>query len=108
MMASTMTTNLCLNKLRSQQRRQRREQSERVVAWADVAPPDPYEHFERKALLERALRELDSLSQAIFVYRYLDGMTLEEVAEATGKSRKTVSKRTKKIEAFVARAESAA
>ena len=100
-----VTTNLCLNRLRSQKRRNAREASDPVVAWSDVAPADPYELYSCKAFLERIAQELDELGQAVFVYRYLDGMSLEEIALTTGKARRTVTKKLRTVEAVVARLE---
>lgn len=94
-----VTTNLCLNRLREARRRTAREQRPEASSWLGWAPSDPYERFEARATLHAILDRLDLLAQQIFVYRFLDGMNQEEIAAATGKSRRTVGKRLRQIEA---------
>lgn len=43
-------------------------------------------------LLLQLAKELDTLSAEVLVYRFVDDLTQEEIAELTGKSRKTVGK----------------
>jgi RNA polymerase sigma-70 factor (ECF subfamily) len=94
-----VTTNLCLNRLREGRRRSAREQRPEAWSWVGWAPADPYECFEARATLHALLGRLDGLAQQVFVYRFLDGMNQEEIAAATGKSRRTVGKRLREIEA---------
>jgi RNA polymerase sigma-70 factor (ECF subfamily) len=101
-----LTTNVCLNRLRERRRRSVREHRPEASSWLGWAPSDPYERFEARATLDAILGRLDQLAQQVFVYRFLDGMNQEEIAEATGKSRRTVGKRLRQIEAcFASRAE---
>ncbi|MBI5507329.1 MAG: RNA polymerase sigma factor [Deltaproteobacteria bacterium] len=102
-----VTTNVCLNRLRSAKRRRAREVPDPVLEWGSLTPVDPYQHYRHKSLLTRVARDLDAESQAIFVYRYVDGMTLEEIASTTGTSRRTVAKRLKAIEQLITVLESA-
>jgi RNA polymerase sigma-70 factor, ECF subfamily len=97
-----VTTNLCLNRLREGRRRSAREQRPEASSWLGWAPADPYERFEARATLHAILARLDGLAQQVFVYRFLDGMDQEEIAVATGKSRRTVGKRLREIEACFA------
>ena len=94
-----ITTNHCLNVLRSSKRRGAREQHDQVLDWLDVAPINPYEHVASQALLSLIVAELDDLDQQIFIYRYLDDLGQEEIASLVGRTRRTVYKRLKKIEA---------
>ena len=97
-----MTTNLCLNRLREGRRRSARELRPEASSWLGWAPADPYERFEARATLQEILHRLDGLAQQVFVYRFLDGMNQEEIALATGKSRRTVGKRLREIDACFA------
>lgn len=96
-----VTTNHCLNWMRSGRRRVRRESSADAALWSNLAPADPYESLATRARFDELLRKLDRLDQEILVYRYLDGMTQEEIAAATGKSRRTIGKRLMRIGAIV-------
>lgn len=97
-----ITTNHCLNRLRSGRRRTAREQSDSAATWSGWEAPDPYLRSAARDQLDSLFRQLDTLGQSILIYRYLDGMTQEEIATVTGKSRRTVGKRLKKIDALVA------
>lgn len=100
-----ITTNLCLNRLRSGKRRNVREQSEQVMNWSTVKVPDPYERFSAKGRLHDLLIKLDKLGQQILVYRYLDGFTQEEISTLIQKSRRTVCKRLKIIDQLISQAQ---
>jgi DNA-directed RNA polymerase specialized sigma24 family protein len=54
-------------------------------------------------LLCKLSAELDDESCEILVYRYVDDMALEEIAELTGKSRKTIGKRLDQVRSAVQR-----
>jgi RNA polymerase sigma-70 factor (ECF subfamily) len=88
-----VTTNLCLNRLRGGRRRETREQAEAVRDWLAAGGMDPEQRVEARRELERLLADVDELAQEVFVLKYLDGLTQEEIAEVTGKSRRTVGKR---------------
>ena len=88
-----VTTNLCLNRLRGGRRRETREQAEAVRDWLAAGGFDPEQRVEARRQLERLLADVDELAQEVFVLKYLDGLTQEEIAEVTGKSRRTVGKR---------------
>lgn len=84
-------THRCLNLLRDARNRQRLlDQRE--------APATPVRTTcEQRAidldLLLKLCAQLDGLSSEILVYRFIDDMTQDEIAELTGYSRKTVGKR---------------
>ena len=88
-----VTTNLCLNRLRGGKRRETREQAEAVRDWLAAGGVDPEERVAARRQLERLLADVDELAQEVFVLKYLDGLTQEEIAEVTGKSRRTIGKR---------------
>jgi RNA polymerase sigma factor (sigma-70 family) len=84
-------THRCLNLLRDARNRQRLlDQRE--------APATPIRTTcEQRVidldLLLKLCGQLDALSSEILVYRFIDDMTQDEIAELTGYSRKTVGKR---------------
>lgn len=89
-------TNRCLNLIRN--RKKRRELLERrtkeQVLPARTLLEDKVVGFE---LLGRLVAKLDKRSAEILVYRYVDDLTQEEIADTMALSRKTVGKRLKKI-----------
>ncbi len=93
-----ITTNLCLNRLRGNQRRLLRDESDQVADWSSIAQYDPYQKYEAKTVLVDLMHELDELDQSIFVFRFLDGLSQEEIAVVTSKSRRTVGKRLRRLE----------
>ncbi len=93
-----LTTHQCLNHLRAQKRRTARENSQAVANWQDRPAGNPLAEISLKELLHHLTGNLDELAQQILVYRYLDGLTQEEIAQLTGRSRRTVGKRLAKIE----------
>jgi RNA polymerase sigma factor (sigma-70 family) len=56
------------------------------------------EDADRRALLGRALRQLDDQTRTIGVLHFLDGYTQEEVATQTGYSRRTIGKKLQQFE----------
>lgn len=83
-----ITTNLCLNRLR-----QRRAHP--VVAdptTVDRLLAGSRQEEDRQAVLH-LLRGLDPEAQALVLYHYLDGLTMEEISGLVGLSRKTVGRR---------------
>jgi RNA polymerase sigma-70 factor (ECF subfamily) len=90
-----ITTNLCLNHLRSSQRRAAREHAASAL---DAPPGDPYRAYEARAKLAELARTLDPLSLEILVLHQLDGLTQDEIAAVTGRSRRTIGKKLKAIQ----------
>jgi RNA polymerase sigma-70 factor (ECF subfamily) len=84
-------THRCLNVLRDAQNRRRLlDQRE---APATLARTTCEERAIDLDLLLKLSAQLDQLSCEMLVYRFIDDMTQEEIAELTGYSRKTVGKR---------------
>jgi RNA polymerase sigma-70 factor (ECF subfamily) len=85
-------TNRCLNVIRDRRNR------ERLLAQKDAVLRGPVRtSFEARVidldLLLKLANALDAQSCEVLVYRYIDDMQLEEIAELIGVSRKTVGKR---------------
>lgn len=92
-----ITTNQCLNRLRQQRAHPVVSDPEAVDRLASGAGPD----LADRAVVVDLLRSADPLTQQIAVHYYLDEMSMEEVAQHVGRSRKTVGK---KLERFRKRA----
>jgi RNA polymerase sigma-70 factor (ECF subfamily) len=95
-------TNRCLNLIRDRNTRAR------LLAHKDDALRGPVRvSCEARVvdldLLLKLGGELDAESCEMLVYRYVDDMGLDEIAELTGKSRKTVGKRLEQARAAVVR-----
>lgn len=89
-----ITTNLCLNHLRATKRRASREQA----AWMPDSQSGPDRSYEVRNTLDDLVKDLDPLAQEVLVLRFLDGLSLEEIATVTGRSRRTIGKRLKEIQ----------
>lgn len=94
-------THRCLNVLRDGRNRRRLLQQRE-------APATPVRTTcEQRAidldLLLKLCGQLDALSCEILVYRYIDDMTQDEIAELTGYSRKTIGKRLDEARELVVR-----
>jgi len=81
-----VATNHCLNERRNAGRR-----GETELMDLDVASEQP--DFPQRRLVQRVLARFDSRTQSIAVGVLVDGMEHEEVADALGISRKTVSRK---------------
>lgn len=102
-----VTTNLCLNRLRNERRR--RELLEEHARAADVLPAG-LGGPETRAAVQQILGRMPHEMQEIAIYRYIDEMTHDEIAEVVGVSPRTVGNRLTAIEgkiALVARREAA-
>jgi RNA polymerase sigma-70 factor (ECF subfamily) len=96
-----VTTNVCLNRLRARRRRHAREQGEEVRTWMDQVPQDADARARAMERAEELLETMSDLEQQVFVLRALDGLSLEEIATVTGRSRKTVAKRLSRIQPLI-------
>ena len=89
-------TNRCLNLIRNRKKR-------RALLEQNPSPERPpvrtllEEMVVGQELLARLVERLDKKAAELLVYKYLDDMTQEEIAEIMGLSRKTVGKRLAKI-----------
>ncbi len=93
-----ITTNLCLNRLRD---RKAQIPIELVASrlGGGGTPEGAAAARERAAAL---LDGLDERERQVVVYRYLDGMTQDEIARVTGWSRRTLGKKLGRFEARLA------
>lgn len=94
-----VATNVCLNKIRARRRRPEEPGSE--LLWQIAAAEDPEERGAARALLDRLFAREPVSTGTIAVMHLLDGMTLEEVAEAVGLSVSGVRKRLRTLRASV-------
>ncbi len=81
-----IATNYCLNERRNAGRR-----GETELVDLDLSSGHP--EFPQRRLVQRVLSRFDARTQSIAVGVLVDGMQHEEVADALGISRKTVSRR---------------
>ena len=81
-----VATNHCLNERRNAGRRGETE-------LADLELPSEQPEFPQRRLIQRVLSRFDRKTQSIAVAVLVDGMEHEEVADALGISRKTVSRK---------------
>jgi RNA polymerase sigma-70 factor, ECF subfamily len=88
-----VATNHCLNRLRDRGRAERVDQevARRIEQSAEGA-------IAAREVLERLLARTDERTKAILVYRYLDDMSLQEVADTMGLARNTVASSLRKLE----------
>ncbi len=84
-----VATNHCLN-LRRDAARRGEEELEPALEVSSGAPADL---FPERQLARRLLARFDATTRAIAVGVFVDGMEREEVAEALGISRRTVSRK---------------
>jgi len=89
-------TNRCLNLLRDRKRRGAllQQQDEHLRGPARTLCEEQVIGTE---LLARLAEQLDEATAEVLVYRFLDDLTQEEIAELTATSRKTVGKRIERI-----------
>lgn len=102
----TVATNICLNRLRSRRRRPEDPQSE--LLWQIAATDDNEARGLARAVLDRLLAREPVSTGTIAVMHLVDGMTLEEVAEAVGLSVSGVRKRLRTLRANLVALEEAA
>lgn len=93
-----MATNVCLNHLRSRRRRPEDADADRLLRIASAE--DDVEHLSGvRGLLDRLFAREQVSTRVIAVLHYVDGLTLEETAEAVGLSVSGVRKRLRKLKA---------
>jgi RNA polymerase sigma-70 factor, ECF subfamily len=89
-----VATNHCLNLRRDVRRRGEQAMDEAL----ETAPHSPAAGFPERQLAQKVLSRFDAQTQAVAVGVFVDGMEREEVAEALGISRRTV---TRKLDRFL-------
>jgi RNA polymerase sigma-70 factor (ECF subfamily) len=93
-----VATNHCLNLLRDSRRRGEEAASENSQALAAPEGPARPDAFVDWELARSVLSRFDGATQAVAVGVFVDGMNHDEVADALGISRRTVSR---KLERFI-------
>lgn len=90
---SDVVTWLCAigrHKLADHLRRLEREERRRLRIVGEASPaeeePEPWQDVERRQVIEAALARLPAFQRAALVFRYLDGLSVGEVADALGRS----------------------
>lgn len=86
-----MATNVCLNRIRSRSRRPEDPDDELLARVASLEEPEA--RLTARSVLDRIFAREQPSTRTIAVLHLLDGMTLEEVAEAVGLSVSAVRKR---------------
>jgi RNA polymerase sigma-70 factor (ECF subfamily) len=92
-----IATNVCLNKIRSSDRRPEDAQSDLLVRIAGASGDEA--RSEARSVLDRVLGREPVSTTTIAVLHLHDGMTLQEVADAVGLSVSGVRKRLRKLKA---------
>jgi RNA polymerase sigma-70 factor (ECF subfamily) len=90
-----MATNVCLNRIRDRQRQPETADEERLYHIACAETPGA--GSEARVVLDRLFGRHPASSRTIAVLHYLDGLTLEQVADETGLSVSGVRKRLRKL-----------
>ena len=90
-----VATTHCLQQLRNSRRRTAKLDELAAVPGSSAFAPDP----ESGLTLSRILDETEPSTRLMLFCRYVDGMTMEEVADVTGVSRKTVAKTLQRLAA---------
>lgn len=91
-----ITTNHCLNLLRSK-RAQWRDRYESTVRVGAGEKPNQYSRLERQELILALLRKMDAQSQEAAVFYFVDEMTQEDAAKAAQCSVPTLRKRLRRF-----------
>ncbi len=86
-----IATQVCLNRIRD--RRRRPTTTEEALLLSIASAEEPEAAREAGRILERLFRKHPPSSRTIAVLHYLDGFTLEQVAELVGLSKSGVRKR---------------
>jgi RNA polymerase sigma-70 factor (ECF subfamily) len=100
-----IATNVCLNRIRSAKRHPEDPQGE-LLAQIACADNGPVDRSESRSLLARIFFSEPESSGAIAVLHWVDGLTLQEVADEVGMSVSGVRKRLARIKTALDRSES--
>ncbi len=90
-----VATNICLNKIRSSKRRP--EDSNEKLLLQIASWDDPSERVSALQLLDRLFKREKASTRTIAVLHYLDGLTLQEVADQVGLSVSGIRKRLRNL-----------
>lgn len=95
-------TNVCLNKLRSERRHPEDREEELLFAIATHTEESPESRALARHVLDRLFRTAPASSRMMAVLHYVDGLTLEEVADEVGLSVSGVRKRLRTLQSELA------
>jgi RNA polymerase sigma-70 factor, ECF subfamily len=90
-----MATNVCLNRIRDRSRKP--ETADDQLLYRIASAETPGAATEAHAVLDWLFRRHPESSRTIAVFHYVDGLTLEQVAEVTGLSVSGVRKRLRRL-----------
>jgi RNA polymerase sigma-70 factor, ECF subfamily len=93
----TMATNVCLNRIRDRRRQPATSASDATQLEAIACAESPGGDSDARLLLDWLFNRHPVSSRTIAVLHYVDGLTLEQVAEQTGMSVSGVRKRLRKL-----------
>ncbi|MBN2353558.1 MAG: sigma-70 family RNA polymerase sigma factor [Spirochaetales bacterium] len=94
-----IATNVCLNVLRAEKNRTVRDSNDVLLHIADAS--DHTESFLHRHILDKIFQSEKPTTREIAVMRYVDGMSLEEVAAESGLSVSGVRKRLRALKARI-------
>jgi RNA polymerase sigma-70 factor (ECF subfamily) len=94
-----IATNVCLNILRAEKHRTVQDGDEVLLRIADSS--DHTESFIRREILDKIFQSEKPTTRDIAVMRYVDGLSLEEVAAESGLSVSGVRKRLRELKARI-------
>ena len=98
-------TNISLNRIKEKKEREtwnlfRTNQTQISDVKKEFVFDEKFEFFEQidpKTIIESALNEADEMTRDIFVMRYHDNMTFEQIGKVVGRGKSAVEKRMKKF-----------
>jgi RNA polymerase sigma-70 factor (ECF subfamily) len=90
-----MATNVCLNRIRERSRRPTTDEERLLARIATADEPGAQSHA--RMMLDRLFARQPESSRAMAVLHFVDGLTLEQVAEVTGLSVSGVRKRLRRL-----------
>lgn len=90
-----MATNVCLNRIRERGRRPQTDDAAEL--WRIATAEEPGAQSHARLLLERLFGRHPESSRTMAVLHYLDGLTLEQVAQESGLSVSGVRKRLRRL-----------
>jgi RNA polymerase sigma-70 factor (ECF subfamily) len=93
----TMATNVCLNRIRDRRRQPATPATDAAQLDAIACAESPAGDSDARLLLDWLFNRHPVSSRTIAVLHYVDGLTLEQVAEQTGLSVSGVRKRLRKL-----------
>lgn len=95
-----VTTNHCIDRLRARRRRRDREAgAPEEVELLSAQATDEEGRLARRDLIARLLPRFSTQEISLALLRHVDGLTLDELEQVCGMTRKTISKKLSRFEA---------